>query len=234
MIRLLAALCIAFMASSPALAGDAAELNILGFTTDGKVFAFEEYGVQDGSGFPYANRFYIDTTNDQFVSGTPIRARIDEDGASTADARRKATEQGEKIVPSPKLRPGFTAAYNAVTELSADPFRIVALPRPVFPPIDKPVGLRLEEIDLPGEANCEGFGQSRGFRLIRFDPETNADIATLHEDKRIPASRSCPLGYRLAALYTDMENGVMAILISIRGAGFEGPNHRWLAVTGLM
>lgn len=232
MIRMFTALFMCVAASSVALAGDAAELNILGFTTDGKVFAFEEYGVQDGSGFPYANRFYIDTTSDQFVSGTPIRARIDEDGASTADARRKTAEQGEQIIPSQKLRPGFTAAYNAVTEQSADPFRIVALPRPIFPPIDKAVGLRLEEIDLPGDANCEGFGQAKGFRLIRFDPETNADIATLHEDKRIPASRSCPLGYRLGALYTDMENGVMAVLVSTRGAGFEGPNNRWLAITG--
>jgi hypothetical protein len=48
-----------FMGAWPlvAQAGDAAKLDILGFSKDGGVFAFEEYGVQDGSGFPYANRF---------------------------------------------------------------------------------------------------------------------------------------------------------------------------------
>ena len=50
-------------------AGDVAELEILGFTGDGGVFAFEEYGVQDGSGFPYANRYYIDTADDTFSQG---------------------------------------------------------------------------------------------------------------------------------------------------------------------
>ncbi|TIL61031.1 MAG: hypothetical protein E5Y89_28055, partial [Mesorhizobium sp.] len=38
-------------------AGDVAELEILGFSKDGGVFAFEEYGVQDGSGYPYASRY---------------------------------------------------------------------------------------------------------------------------------------------------------------------------------
>ena len=47
--------------AASARAGDVAELEILGFSDDGGVFAFEEYGVQDGSGFPYANRYYIDT-----------------------------------------------------------------------------------------------------------------------------------------------------------------------------
>ena len=43
--------------SLEASAGDTATPQVLGFSADGKVFAFEEYGIQDGSGFPYANRF---------------------------------------------------------------------------------------------------------------------------------------------------------------------------------
>ena len=64
-------------ALAPAKAGDAATLNVLGFSSDGAIFAFEEYGVQDGSGFPYANRYYIDTATDTFLPGSPIRKRID-------------------------------------------------------------------------------------------------------------------------------------------------------------
>ncbi|MGE6786024.1 DUF2259 domain-containing protein, partial [Ensifer adhaerens] len=45
--------CLAAAATaSPALAGDYAALQPIGFSADGNVFAFEEYGVQDGSGFP--------------------------------------------------------------------------------------------------------------------------------------------------------------------------------------
>lgn len=227
---LAAAMFMAMPAAS--FAGEAAELNVLGFARDGGVFAFEEFGVQDGSGFPYANRFYIDTTNDTFMAGAPVRIRIDSDGAELAQARSDAAAAGEAIVAASEFKPGFMAAFNAITEQSADPMKVVALPRPVFPPVDKPVGLRLEEINVPSPADCAAMGPVKGFRLVRFDPETNADIAILHEDDRVPASRNCPQGYRLGGLQTYMETGAFAVIIAIRAAGFEGPNHRWLAVTG--
>jgi predicted secreted protein len=47
------------LAVPAAHAGDYAYRDILGFSSDGKSFAFEEYGVQDGSGFPYANIFVV-------------------------------------------------------------------------------------------------------------------------------------------------------------------------------
>jgi predicted secreted protein len=34
--------------------GDYADRTILGFSPDGGIFAFEEFGVGDGSGYPYA------------------------------------------------------------------------------------------------------------------------------------------------------------------------------------
>ncbi|TGW02055.1 DUF2259 domain-containing protein, partial [Mesorhizobium sp. M2D.F.Ca.ET.145.01.1.1] len=85
-------------ASIAAQAGDVAELEILGFTRDGSVFAFEEYGVQDGSGFPYANRYYIDTSSDSFLKGTPIRVRLDDENATFDAARVQARQKGEAIV----------------------------------------------------------------------------------------------------------------------------------------
>ena len=33
-------------------AADIASVRPIGFSSDGAVFAFEEYGIQDGSGFP--------------------------------------------------------------------------------------------------------------------------------------------------------------------------------------
>lgn len=228
-IAALAGLC---LLATPALAGDAAALNILGFSADGKVFAFEEYGIQDGSGFPYANRFYIDTASDSFLPGAPVRARLDSENATIAQAREKAAAEGEKIMPAGALERGFTAAANAITELSADPKKIIALPQPVFPTIDKPVEIRLEEFDMAPARDCAMFEQTKGFRLLRIDPETGAQIAILHEDKRLPESRGCPLGYSLGGLQTDMRNGVMTLMIAMRTGGFEGPDHRWLAVAG--
>jgi predicted secreted protein len=181
-------------------------LNILGFSADGNVFAFEEYGVQDGSGFPYANRFYIDTTADEFLPGTPIRIRLDNEAASVAAARAEAETKGQAVLADRILtaNPGYLAAFNAVTEESADPYAILANPRPIFPPIDKPIAFRLEETTAPVSSQCTDIGETKGFRLIMMHPAGAS--RTLHDDRSIPASRGCPQGYRLAACKPSILN----------------------------
>lgn len=81
--------------SSPVLAGDIASLQTIGFSADGRIFAFEEYGVQDGSGFPYSNIYVIDTRTDRFIAGTPIRQRIEDESASLGTVR--AQSQGRRL-----------------------------------------------------------------------------------------------------------------------------------------
>jgi predicted secreted protein len=221
----------------PAAAGDTASVNVLGFTPDGRVFAFEEYGVQDGSGFPYAHRFYIDSATDTFMPETPIRVLLEDESQTVQAARQQAKVRGEKLFKDAVLdrNRGDLVAFNAVTEDSADPHRIVANPRPFFPPIVPALEFRLEEFSMPPPERCEGMGKVAGFRLIRMDPQPNGPIKLLHEDANLPLSRGCPNGYRLGGLQTFFpENGapVYAILISIRSYGFEGPDFRWIAATG--
>ena len=50
----------AVMMAGPARAGDIALLESLGFSEAGDVFAFQQSGVEDGSGFPYADIFFLD------------------------------------------------------------------------------------------------------------------------------------------------------------------------------
>ena len=230
------AAALAALSAAPALAGDAAQLEILGFSKDGGVFAFEEYGVQDGSGFPYANRYYIDTTSDTFVKGTPVKVRLDDESASLADARKEARAKGEAIVREDELAAnrGFTAGWNAVTEYTADPHRISVNPRPVFPPIDPALEFRLEEVRLENPARCADQGDTVGFQLLRVATGDGGRTQLVHEDRAIPESRRCPLGYRIGGVQTFHPQGgapVFAVMIAVRQVGFEGPDHRWLAVT---
>jgi len=233
----IAALAQIIAAATSARAGDTAELDILGFSADGGIFAFEEYSIQDGSGFPYANRFYIDVATDRFVSGTPIRVRIDDESASLEDARQQARERGQKIAADAELAAnrGITAGFNPVTELSADPHRMAVNPRPVFPPIDDPVEFRLEELALLQPERCENLGDVVGYRLTRVGLKPGEAARLIHEDSSVPASRGCPLGYRIGAVQTFFPAGgapVFAVLIAVRTFGFEGPDHRWIAVAG--
>lgn len=224
-------------ASPQAWAGDASQLNVLGFSGDGGIFAFEEYGRQDGSGFPYANRFYVDTATDSFVSPSPIRVRIDDETLEIADARRQARSSGESIVSDGELaaNPGYLAGFNAITELSADPHRMVVNPRPVFPPIDRPLEFRLEEIPFTASESCAGVLETvRGFRLVSIDTAPGGATEVIHEDTSVPSSRGCVTGYRIGGvqtLMTSSDASALAVLISVERFGFEGPDHRWMAVT---
>ncbi|WP_040677132.1 DUF2259 domain-containing protein [Nitratireductor pacificus] len=239
LLRLIAGAALFAIACGTARAGDTATVEILGFSADGGIFAFEEYGMQDGSGFPYANRYYINTASDSFLPGTPVRVRIDQDGAAIVDARSQARAQAQSVIGDAVLAEnrGFTAGWNSVTERSSDPFRIEVNPRPVFPPIDEPLEFRLTELPMPDAAQCHGLGEAAGFRLMRVGtaPGTQTDI--VHEDTTIPTSRGCPLGYGLAGVQTFHPAGgapVFAVIIAIRALGFEGPDHRFIAVTGAL
>lgn len=221
----------------PTRAGDAATLNILGFSSDGSIFAFEEFGVQDGSGFPYANRFYIDTDTDTFLPGSPVRKRIEDETASIAEVRAQARSAGQAIISDALLaaNPGFTAGLNPITELSADPFRLVVNPRPVNPAIDTPIEVRLTEIPFAAEPPCDGVTDtSIGFRLVMIDTSPGGTTRLLNEDDGVPSSRGCPLGYSIGGMQTffpDKADPVYVVLIAVRSFGFEGPDFRWMAVT---
>lgn len=226
----------AAVVSSPARAGDASTLNVLGFSADGGLFAFEEYGIQDGSGFPFANRFYIDTTADSFIGPSPVRVRIDDETASLAQARQQAASAGQAIISDAELSAnhGHLAGFNAITEISADPFRIIVNPRPVFPPIDPPLEFRLEQYPLQASGPCEGFATVMGFRLLSINAQPGGMTQLLHEDASVPASRGCTTGYRIAGVQTFAPGSgisAAAVLISVQSYGFEGPDHRWMAVT---
>lgn len=220
-----------------ASAGDVANLSILGFSADGGIFAFEEYGELDGSGDAYSNRFYIDTATDSFVPGSPVRVRLEDALDAVPAARAKSRAQGEAIVPAAILEanPGYLAGFNAVTETSADPMRMLVNPRPFFMPVDSPLEFRIEEFPVIASQACENMGDIVGFRLLRIDAVPGGVTTIQHEDKTIPESRGCPNGYRLGAIQTwitDDGAPTFAVVISIQSMGFEGPDFRWMAVTG--
>lgn len=221
--------------AGPAMAGDFATLNILGFSPDGSVFAFEQYGVQDGSGFPYAERFYIDTDSDSFLTGTPIRVRIEDEQADIAAARAQAREAAQAIVSDEILAAhrGFLAGFNAPGEHSADPWRIMVNPRPVEPPVDEPLEIRLQEKVFAAGDNCPEDIE-KGFTLTLVDVAPGGTTRLLADDASVPASRGCPNGYRIGGVqtfYPQSGTPVFATLITVRSFGFEGPDYRWMAVT---
>lgn len=221
--------------AAPALAGDRALAEFLGFSGDAKYFAFEEYGYQDGSGFAYANIYVIDLEADRWVSGTPVRVRAEDENATLADIRIKArTEAGPTLLKIDITTPADIAVLIGDGEPDADA-KTLAFGRPGYA-----AGVVLDERQLSLETfpassaeDCEGFFGTAplGFELTLSGGDAPV---TLHRDEgQLPQSRGCPLDYRLYAVilpgdYAPQDRGVA--MVSVYPGGFEGPDRRFLAV----
>lgn len=224
---------IGYIVPLPAVAGDFATRHIWGFSPDGGLFAFEEYGVQDGSGFPYSNIYVIDTDTDKWSAGSPFRARLDDESKDVFDAREESRIMAGPVMKTFEERGNIVATYRA-TQNGVDTKRMVANPQFVVPPIDDPLEFRINTFTMPASELCEAFGASVGFELVQIATTPAQSTRILHRDKKVPDSRKCPRDYHLADLVTyfpEAGKPRAAILIHVISQGFEGPDGRYLAIT---
>jgi predicted secreted protein len=220
--------------ATSANAGDMALADFIGFSRDARYFAFEEYGIADGSGSAYSSIYIIDLAEDRWAGGSPFHNEGIEDSQTLAETRGKAME----------------AARPRLAELAIDqPTQIAALAgdgmigeanrmRFGFPMYNAPGAttgdflLSLETFDLPETADCNdeaGTGRS-GFAIALKDGDNTRE---LHRDIRLPQSRGCPQGYRLYAVvfpYGDSDIGHAVAIVASYPRGWEGPDRRFLAV----
>ena len=236
--RLLAVPLLCWMSGS-VLAADAAEREVIGFSADGRYFAFEQFGVQDGSGFPYSDIFIIDTEKDAWHPGTPIRVMMQEEKANVAAARQQAAEKARPVIFSLRIEePGIMLASQSSYQAGTDPqklaFRNSYVPTDVAEH-DPATTVTLEEVVLPGPAKCPaGDLPYVGFALS-INSSGAAKFTTVYRDTEIPASRVCPLKYSLSDIigYRPTIDGPIRLvaLVSVYSYGFEGMDRRFLAVT---
>jgi predicted secreted protein len=222
----------ASMLTAPALAGDRAMIEYLGFSGDGRYFAFEEFGIQDGSGFPYSTIYVIDLPADDWVSGSPYRTTLEDDGADLEDARDAALEQAEAKLEALDISVApYLIALNGDGEEIGDGHSLTfGDPGYGLNPIESPGELMLDTIPLPSNQDCSIIDDEVfGFVLSLDGEEIHADAGPL------PASRGCVMDYRIHAVVRPAEwffGGTphTVAIISTYPFGFEGPDRRFLAV----
>lgn len=217
-------------------AAEFAEVRPIGFSADGAVFAFEEFGVQDGSGFPFANRFFIETATDSFLPDSTVRVVIDDEEKTVAEARAAAAGQSSDLEEKYGFlaNPGVIAAFNPLSELDGDAHQLRYLPMSVVPEFFRTYTARLTETALSSSGPCDAMTETKlGFRLEITEVEGEPVSILLHEDTSLPKSRSCPTTYRLGGVITHYADGIWthAFLVLFQSFGFEGEHGRWIAVT---
>ena len=226
------------LASGGALAGDIASFQPIGFSPDGGVFAFEEFGVQDGSGFPYSNIFFIDTKNDAFLPDTPFRVRLDDEAAGLGKARAETYRKAASLIERHDMtgNPGLLAAFDPITE-DGETHRLRYRQHAAEPPVGGFFQLSLAEFALPVPDRCKDFvPEGTGFRLAFEEEDGKPSSRTVHVDEKIPESRNCPTGYRLGGVMIHHPQGgspVHVALVQVMSFGFEGRDGRWIAIPAM-
>ena len=240
--RALIVLVALLLGCSRAWAADGAAFNPIGYSPDSRYFAFEQYGVQDGSGFPYWDVFLVDLKSNEWVKGSPYRVLLESEEAKLSAARDQAQAAAAPALKALAItEPAMLLAANPSTEAVPERERLT------FDRWYQSLGSRsgeksalgvrfelaVEKLPLPRPAACpEGDGESYGVRVRLKDLQTDTS-RVIFEDTAIPASRNCPAAYDVAAVVAQaglpMTDRLVA-LIGVYARGFEGLNHRFIAV----
>jgi predicted secreted protein len=217
--------------ATPTLAGDRAQFNAIGFSDDGRYFAFEEYGIQDGSGFPYSNTFIIDLPADKWVNGTPVRVQHNDETVSIGELRRLAAKDVAGRLDTLGIdSPATILALNGDGEPDATSTELrFGTPGYGLEPVQDQHRLELDVFDLPPGEDCAIIDNAtKGFALTLDGAELTRDAG------KLPKSRGCAMDYRLYAVVAPADfgtaSGAGVAIISTYPFGFEGPDRRFIAV----
>jgi predicted secreted protein len=231
--------------SGAAFAADAAESLPFGYSADGTFFAFEQFGIQDGSGFPYADIFVLDLAANSWVEGTPIRVLLEDETATLGAAHAKAVATAQSIIFKHKVtEPAFVLASTPSTEVQDDRGTVTfdpyyrhmggSMPQPTADMWGTRYTLEATTGEvIPTPDHCKDFGEAvMGLTLTLTDLKTGAK-QTIHKDTSIPKSRGCPSGYdidKVVAPATDGPTSRFVALIGVYSMGFEGRDRRYIAL----
>lgn len=229
---------VAFLAINT-FAGDFASVKFIGFSNDGRYFAFEEYGMQDASGFPYSTIYFVDTVKNA-MAAPPVQILIKSETSSERAARSRSAAGAAKTLAKLKIVSGNTGNLVVSHPMTDQTFddgsddkktNLVKFAEQVqsmhregdFELLLKPIPIKTKE--------CEPYEMDTFiFEMSLKDNVENVFNKTLQKDTTLPKSRGCAQSYRIQDVYLYKE--FIAVLINVFTPGFEGPDMRFMAVSG--
>ncbi|QEN86702.1 DUF2259 domain-containing protein [Labrys sp. KNU-23] len=231
------------LALASAFAGDAAVPDIIGFSRDGRYFAFEEYGTLDASIHPYSTIHVIDLDTGQPVAGSPLAVSHDKEGpeeVARAEVRKKAlpllaklgigekptrqvVHEGARLFDAPPPDQAYATMAAEVTNLSIEDavadgeVTVDVLPRPTT------------------DTTCAAQGREglKSFSLVRTLPENDRDNQIVYVDEASGYERGCSQSNGLNALFVFKPANArprLVALVSYWPRNWEEPDRRYLAI----
>ena len=231
--------------SSLTFAGDAAKLTHIGFSSDGKSYAFMQSGVSDGSGSAYAEVRFLDTANNKYTAASVTVRQDEEDTISTlADIEVKAIKSAEATLKSLQISSslkGDVLVSRKISDLEARKLKEVSFSNGVIiggltAPQYK-IKLSTTKVKPAAGSYCMDENKALKMKLELVDVQSKKTVI-LQEDKTLPASRGCVHGYEIEDVVVinpdqmSLQAAKVVVLIRVFTLGFEGEDVRYMAVSG--
>ena len=195
-------------ATQAAMARDPAELKVLGFSPDGRYFAYQLHGADKSTTYSVTTVLDVET-------GRPIKGSrttfSDEERKELAKHAKATARQIKRLKISQK-----SVMTVSVRGFDAEPFeeasvKSFALPSKWFGPES---WLKLRQFKMV--TRCQNKAASPvGFGLAL--ERKGADAIRLSQDVSIPTARGCPTRYRIADLHArQAPNGATALVVIVQ------------------
>lgn len=246
--KALAALCALVAATSLAHAGDSAARKILGFSPDGRTFAFEQHSTLYDSTENVVEIQIIDTLTDSFVKGSPFSIRTKGDDERELDVvRAELLKRAEPVLKRLKVgdagkhfagKPSIDLDEIGIYQMAEQP---LAKTQDITLPGGRKAKLSVQETAL-GKASCYGAGGRGTFGDVIVQGLTltlaldDGGSTILQMDKRLPKSRRCVTEYGIAEAWLhEAADGALTLAVLLEAVDAHefhaGPNRRFMAVT---
>ncbi|MBX4861043.1 DUF2259 domain-containing protein [Rhizobium sophorae] len=215
------------------LAGDIANIQPIGFSADGKVFGFQEFGIEESGNLPYSNTYFIDTEDGHYLEGTPFHTELTDKDANLSKARRQNLTAARSQMDKYDLltNPGLIAAFNPPTELGSPSKTLRYTTLATDGPPKAPYTLSLGEMPVPTPKDCAAVDKRViGFSLQMIEKEGAPNRQAARQATAVPAERVCSVEYRIGGAMVYQPEGGNQVHIALVLAFDADRNGRWIAV----
>ncbi|TAY17268.1 DUF2259 domain-containing protein [Rhizobium leguminosarum] len=218
---------------SLSLAGDIANIQPIGFSADGKVFGFQEFGIEESGNLPYSNTYFVDTEDGHYLEGTPFHTELTDKDANLSKARRQnlTAARGQMDKYDLLTNPGLIAAFNPPTELGSPSKTIRYTTLATDGPPKAPYTLSLGEMPVPTPKDCAAVDKRViGFSLQMIEKEGAPNRQAARQATAVPAERACSVEYRIGGAVVYQPEAGNQVHIALVLAFDADRNGRWIAV----
>lgn len=211
--------------------GDESSYEIIGFSADGRYLAYQTSGMHSGGPVYWSKIYFLDVSHNTWAA-PPVGHTGDGEPATwqaVVDEVRTRADSTLKALHIVDGNVGRQYVNHLFSDSGVDPYQVR------FFTGEKLTGGYFEEYDVTLketiDGSCDDFGPRKRLELAVANVGSGKKNV-LQRDTNVPASRGCPLGYRIADVYVYQTNVI--VFLNVMSPGWEGRNMRFMCVTGAL